>query len=514
MKGLEIAAAGPRHDRVLFAIAFGRLALQLTAISNYGWFRDELYYVACASHLDWGYVDQPPLSLAVLAVWRHLVGDGLVAMRILPALVGAIAVFVAGRVARELGGGRFAQALTATAAALAPVFLGMSHYYSMNVFDILAWSLAGLILIRALRTGEAHHWVALGGVLGLGLLNKISLLWFGAGLAVGLVLTPHRRVLATPGPYLAALIAGALFLPHVLWQIQHDWPTLEFIRNATGRKMVAIRPLEFLLRQVLVMGPANAPLWIGGLLVALWGGTLKAWRILALLWLTVLVILLAGGKARAEYLTVAMPMALALGAVAFERATASPGWRRLRPVSLALIVLLGLPIVPLAIPVLPVETFARYQNALGMAPSTDEKMTLAELPQHYADMFGWPEMVDLVAQAYARLTPEERRHCVVFGQNYGEAGAVDALGRRRGLPHAISGHNSYWLWGPGDSTNTVVIVIGGDRPDNAAVFDSLEIVGQTRARWAIPYEQELDVSIGRGLKQPIGKLWLRLKHFI
>jgi hypothetical protein len=149
-----------------------------------------------------------------------------------------------------------------------------------------------------------------------------------------------------------------------------------------------------------------------------------------------------------------------------------------------------------------------------MSPATEERHDVGPLSQQYADMFGWEEMTALVARAYQRLTPEERAHCRVFGQNYGEAGAIDVLGGRYGLPRALSGHNSYWLWGPGDWDGSVLIIIGGDREDNARFFEEIEVVGQVRAPYAMPYERGRDVSIGRRLRMPVVRAWPALKHFI
>jgi hypothetical protein len=401
------------------------------------------------------------------------------------------------------------------AALLAPAFLGSSHFFSMNAFDLLLWAWAELLVIRILAEGRPRDWVWLGLATGLGLLNKISMLWFGSGLLVGLVLTRQRRTLATPWPYLAGLLAAVLFLPHVLWQIAHGWPTLEFMRNATRHKMVEVGGLEFVAKQLLEMGPGNALVWVPGLAFALFSRAARPWRPLGILYLGVALLLAAGGRSRASYLAVAYPMLLALGGVALERGLALGPWRRLRAPAFATVSLLGLSTLPLALPILPVESFIRYQAALGLEPMTEEHLRVGPLPQHYADMFGWEEMVKAVAEAAHRLTPEERSHAVVFGQNYGEAGAVDVLGREYGLPRAVSGYNSYWLWGWGSGFDgSVCIIIGGDPEDNARWFEEVEQVGTIDSPYAMPYERGLGVFVARKLKMSPEQAWPRLRLFI
>lgn len=508
-----VPARGPRHTGLLLTFALVKLAIHLPVLGRYGWFRDELYYMASTSHLDWGYVDHPPFSIAVLGLVRALFGESLIAARLVAALAGAATVVVTGLLARELGGGRFAQALACLAAIAAPVFLGTGRFYSMNAFDLLLWTAAALLIGRIVREGRPHHWVALGLVLGVGLLNKISMIWLAGALVLALNLSPHRRWFLTPWPWLAGLIAALLFVPHLLWQQANGWPTLEFMRNATANKMADVGWNDFVWRQILQMTPGTLPVWLGGLLFALFARDGR-WRVLAWIYLSVAALLLLGGRSRASYLAVAYPMLLALGGVAWERWTAIPRGRALRFALPALVVVSGLVTLPFALPVLPVETFVRYQRALGMAPATEERLAVGPLPQHYADMFGWEELTALVARAYERLTPEERRRARVFGQNYGEAGAIDVLGKRYGLPAAISGHNSYWLWGGGDWDGGVLIIIGGDREGNAEFFEEIEIVAQTASPYAMPYERGLDVSIGRRMKMAPREAWPLLRRYI
>ena len=493
------------------AFALAKVALHLPALTQYGWFRDEFYYVACARHLAWGYVDHPPLSIAVLAAVRVVAGDSLAMLRLVPVFAGAATAYLTGRLAMEVGGGRFAQALACLATLMAPIYLGMCRFYSMNAFDLLLWTGAALALVVALRKGLGRHWMLLGVVMGLGLLNKISMLWFGGGLLVGLALSSHRRWLFTRWPYLAGALALVLFLPHLVWQAAHLWPTLEFMRNAAGQKMVAVSPVDFLLGQWRVMGPVNVLVYLPGLLFALFAPSARAWRILGVIFVVTAVLLIAAGTSRVSYLAVAYPTLFALGGAFHERWTASR--RAWRGIVLAAVGLLGLPFVPLALPILPVETFIRYQAALGVQPSTEERKRVGPLPQHYADMFGWKELVAEVAGACRLLTPDEQRRAVVFGQNYGEAGAVEVLGRKLGLPLAISGHNNYALWGPGDWDGSVIIIIGGDADDNAEWFESLEQVGVWDHPYAMPYERGSGIFIGRGLRSPPAQAWPMLRHF-
>jgi hypothetical protein len=501
-------------DTIPACFALAAVLLHFTCLTQYGWFRDELYYMASTRHLAWGYAEHPPLSIALLTLVRAAFGESLAAARIVAALFGALTVFLTGRLTRAAGGGAFAQALACLGALLAPVYLAIGHFYSMNAIEIALWPAASLLLLRALRTSRTTDWGILGTVLGLGLLNKISVSWLMLGIALGLLLTPHRRALRTPGPWLAGSIASLMFLPHALWQVANHFPTLEFMRNATALKMVRVGPLDFFHGQLLTMGPGNAPVWVAGLLALFFAPWGKPWRLFAWVWLAVCILLIANGHSRTNYLSPAYPPLLAAGGVAWERWLANGLARRLRPILLALVFLLGIIAAPFALPVLPVQTFVRYQTALGMTPHGEERERLGALPQQYADMFGWDEIAAMVARAWETLTPEERLHARVFGQNYGEAGAVDVLDRRLGLPPTLSGHNSYWVWGPRGWDGRVLVIIGGDPQDNAKWFDSVQQVGTVDAPFAMPYERGLGVSIGRGLKMPVAEAWPKLKSFI
>ncbi|MGH9868176.1 MAG: ArnT family glycosyltransferase [Candidatus Polarisedimenticolia bacterium] len=513
------AAASGRPEAawgILAALAVAKILTHLPAMTQYDYFRDELYYLASTEHLGFGYVDHPPLSIAVLAVVRALLGDSLPALRLVPLLAGVAVVVMCGLLAREMGGGRAAQGLAGLAALVSPMYLAIHHYYSMNALDHLVWTAAALLMARLMRRDGAAGWPMLGLVLGLGLLNKISTLWLGLGLAAGIVLTQRRRWIASRGPWVAALIAFALFAPHIAWQAAHDWPTLEFVRNATTQKMVATSLGPFLMDQILSMNPATAPLWIGGLAWCLWPrGDGAPWRLFGVAFLAVFALLAFSGTARASYMGPAYPMLFAPGSVALEAAARRGGWRRaLRPALVAAMVIVGALLAPFGLPLLPPDTFLAYMKRIGIEPSAEERGARAQLPQQFADMFGWDEMASKVAAAWNALPEEDRARGAVFAQNYGEAGALDVLGRRLGLPPVSSGHNSYWMWGPTHPDPHVIVVLGGDEEDNRMYFEELTRVDTIECPRCMPYERDLGVYVGRGPKMPLAEAWPRLKNFI
>ncbi len=483
--------------------------LSLSAAGDH-YFRDEFYYLACSHRMAWGYVDQPPLSIALLWMVRHLAGDSLLVLRVTAALASAATVALTGSIARRFGASPFGETLAMIATAVAPTLLAVGSFYSMNVLDLLLWAVAVRVLIRVLDRPATAAWLVLGLVLGLGLENKISVLWLGAGIAAGLLLTSSRRLLLTPGPWLAAVLAALLFAPHVLWQIAHGWPTLEFIRNASRGKMQTNTPLGFLSAQVLDMNPFTLPIWLGGLLALLFTPWLARYRALGISFVAVAAILVANRTSRSEYLAPAYPLLFAAGGAAIERVLTS---RPLRIAAACLVIAAGALSAPLALPILPVDAYVRYSRALGVAPATEEKKDLGRLPQFFADRQGWDRFVDQVAAAVDRLSPSERARAAIFVGNYGEAGAIELLGRSRGLT-AISGHNNYWLWGPAGRTGDVLLVVSRSRLAQEEKFASVELGGTVDCGDCMPYENGQSIFICRGLKAPLlPERWPSLKHY-
>jgi hypothetical protein len=496
----------------LFALAKLLLHFYTNAFAGYGIFRDELYYAACSEHLSAGYVDQPPLSIFIFALNRMVFGDSLFAIRLLPAIAGAATVFLTGLMARALGGGRFAQGLASLAAVVSLILLGMDGFFSMNAFDLLFWAWSAYVLILLVKTGDKKYWMHLGLLLGLGLLNKISFLWLGFGIFVGVAATPERRWLKTEYPYITAVIAFAFFLPFIIWNATHDLAHLEFIRNASGEKYSLLTPKIFLIGQMMVQNPVTLPLWLSGLLWFLFSKDGRRFRIVAYVYLAALAVLLFNGHSKPEYLSPAYSMLFAGGGVAVERWTASGIARWIRPVYGA-IVAAGILLAPLTIPIFPVETYIRYADALGVKPSTSEGKQLGNLPQFYADMFGWEDKAAAVAKVFHSLSPEDQAKCALFGDNYGRCGAIDFYSKKYGLPKSIGSHNNYWLWGPRNYTGELVIILGGNLKGKTDRFESVTVADTVRSAYAMPYENNLAIYICRNSKMPLKELWPQLKHY-
>ncbi|MBK9334962.1 MAG: glycosyltransferase family 39 protein [Ignavibacteria bacterium] len=489
--------------------------LYVNAFAGYGFFRDELYYIACSNRPDTGYVDQPPFSVLILYLNRLLFGDSLFALRLIPAVNSALTVFITCLMTVKLGGKTFAIILSALAVIFAPVYTAMNSFYSMNSFDILLWALAFYIIILIIqesKESKQRYWILLGIVLGIGLMNKIGFLWLGFGLLAGLLLSDKRKLLLTFKPYLAAGIALLIFTPYIIWNFQNDFAHIEFIRNATSEKYSGLDIMDFLTGQFLNMNPVSVIIWMSGLYFLLFDKEGKKFRILAVIYITAFLILIINGHSKAEYLSPAYTSLFAAGSVFIEKKT----FVRLRWIRYAVsipLVVIGILITPLALPVLPVETFIQYSKAIGMTPASSEDKELSELPQFYADMHGWEEMSENISRVYQSLPPEDRPRTVIFGQNYGEAAAMEFFRDKYPLPKVISSHNNYWIWGPGEIEDPVIIIIGGNKEDHLNIFETVEEKVIHSAEYSMPYENNIPIFVAKNLKAPIGELWKKIKNY-
>ncbi len=509
-------APRPARDRAelltTWALPLATLVFFVATAEGYGIFRDELYYLACGRHLDWGYVDHPPMIALLAALAQSLFGASLVGLRLFPALAAAGTVLLVGETARTLGGGRFARLQAQVLAATAPLYLSLFTIFSMNAFDVLVWAALARLAAHLLAGGDPRLWLAFGAVAGAGLQNKLDVGLLGAGLVAGLLLSRRWEVLKSPWLYAGGALAALLFLPHLLWQAAHGWPTREFVANAQSGKITALNPLDYVLAQFLMVGPVGFAFAVAGLGWLLAAREARRFRPLGWAVLVVLAVF-ALSVSKPYYFGVAYTLLFPAAGAALEAwASRLRHGRPVRAVAMvgAASILLA---APLAKPLLPVDSYVRYAAALGFEPGSDENHRLGRLPQFFADMHGWRELAEETARVYAALPAEDRAQACIFGRNYGQAGAIDFFGPKLGLPPAVSTHNSYWLWGPGSCTGEVILILGGDREDHVGDFASVEPGGFFDCEDCMPYEDELTIWVARGLKAPLAEAWPAEKHF-
>lgn len=491
-----------------------KLALHFIFNSSYGYFRDELYFLACSEHLAAGYPDHAPLVAWTTWASRAILGDSLFAIRFLSAVAGAAKILLTGLLVKEFGGGRTAAFLACLCVLLAPVYLTIDNLLAMNSFEPVFWMACVYFAVLAVKRENPKYWLWFGALAGLGLMNKHSMIFFGASIVAGLLFTSARQAFLSKWLWLGGALALLIFLPNVVWQFQNNFATLELLQNVqkTGKNVV-LSPPAFVLQQFLMMLPTSLPIWLAGLWWFLGDKEGKRFRFLGIAYL-VLLALMIYLKAKDYYLAPIYPMLFAAGAVwwemVFERIKSIRFLKYALPV---LMIALGLFVLPMALPILPVEALIKYQETTGIKPPKAEVSHEGVLQQVYGDQFGWREMVEKVAEVYNSLPLEEREKAAIFASNYGEAGAIDLFGQKYGLPKAISSHQSYFLWGHRGASGEVLIVLGERKRENAEKnCQSVEEKTEVNHPYSMS-EEKYKILICRQTKKPLPEIWASLKHW-
>jgi hypothetical protein len=509
---------------IVVLIALAKVLFHIYFNNRYGYFRDEFDYMSCGDHLAWGYVDQPPLIPFLIHISRAVLGDSLRSIRFIPALASSLLVVQTAILAREFGGRRFALLLSAITILIAPQYLSNGSLLGTNCLEPNLWMGCAYFAILAIKRNDPHYWLWFGVVAGIGLQEKYSIALFGFGIVVGLLLTRQRRVFLNPWIWLGGLAAFLVFLPNLLWNIHYHWPFVQLMHNirAEGRDVVLPLP-QYFFQQTVLVHPFTTPIWLTGLFALLFSARLKPYRALGWCYLTCFtVFFVLHGKN--YYLAPVYPMLLAAGAVVIESAidgveapVPEPGRPRRTWMKTAIVVALlatGAHLAPVTVPVLSPERFIAYMRYLPFKPPVMEHShARAVLPQWYADQFGWEEIVAETATAWNRIPLADRKDCGIFAQDYGQAGAIDFLGRRYSLPPALSGHQTWFLWGPRGYSGNCLIVLDDNRERLEQLFDRVEYVG-TSADNPYALEKQIDVFICRGAKfGTLAEIWPRLKRW-
>ena len=475
--------------------------------SPYELHRDEFLYLAMGEHLRLFTMDFPPFIALVARAERALLGDGMWAIRFVPMVCHAALVLLAAATARALGGRRVAQGIAALAVATSPIFLRPGNLFQPVILDQLWWTLALYALLR-LSAAPADDpaprgWLALGLAMGLGLLTKFSIVFIGAGTAVALLVTPLRRRLLTPWPWMALLIALVIGLPSLVGQIRLGWPVMGQVADLQSTQLERVTPLTFVGEQLLF-----GPLVLVALVGVWWGWRQAEQRarpvVVACVGAFALLLLLHG---KSYYAGPIYPALAAVGATALEGWTTRLG-RALRSAAEVALVVYGLMLLPLGLPIVPPGPMVRYATTLGLTgATTTNRGTVLELPQDYADMLGWKAIVGQAAQVWHGLTPDDRARAVLLAGNYGEAGALDFYGPALGLPKALCACGSYWFFGPGSKAGEVAVTVGVAGADLKPFFREARLVARLINSHAVPEEQVVSIAVARRPYRSLQAVW-------
>jgi 4-amino-4-deoxy-L-arabinose transferase-like glycosyltransferase len=492
---------------VLILLALAWLVFFTLVNGQYGFHRDELAFLDNGRHLAWGFVEYPPLTPFIARIALGLFGPSLVGLRFFAALAVSVVIVLAGLMARELGGGRWAQAISALAVVIAPIVLSHGSFFSYETFDYLWWVLGAYFMMRLLNSGDLRWWLGVGAALGLGMLTKYTIVFSAVGIAAGVLFTPARRFLKSPWLWAGAGLALLICLPNLAWQVQNHFVSLEFLQSIHARDIRIGRTsaFQYLLSQLYICtNPATIFLWIGGLRYYWMSPQGQRFRPVGWMFaVPFLLFLLAQG--RYYYLAPVYPMLIAAGCCQAERRLVTLPGRQLARQRLTLhggLALGGLVAMALVLPLAPVNS--AWWN---VASSVDVELR---------EEIGWPELVKTIADIRAKLPLEERAQVGILAGNYGEAGAINLYGPAYGLPEAISGINSYWQRGYGDPPPQTLIVVGLPRDYVEKIFESCELAGHTSNRFGVQNEETMahpDIFVCRNLRQPWSEFWKSFQYF-
>lgn len=462
---------------------------------NYGFHRDELLHLSVSEHLNWGYFEFPPFIALIGKVSYLLFDYSLIGVRIFPTLAGLITLYLCCAMAKELGGKSKAVLLAGVSVLAFLPFYRNHTLFQPVVFDQLFWTLGFYFLVKFIKT-EQHKFLLLMGVTaGFGLMNKYTMLIWGFGIAISLLFYKKAELYKSKWLYLSGVVALLIFLPNIIWQLQHDIPFLLHLESLQSKQLDAINPLEFGLAQL------ELPFTLVVSLIGIWGLffdiKLKKYATIGTSFLIIFITMWILNS-KAYYFFAAYPIVFAAGAVKIEQLLSNkPNWNY---VVAGILLLPAIPYMPQLTPILPIDEYVEY---------TDKSLVdgRIELNGDYADMFGWEEQVALIDSLYQELCADGKANCVIWAENYGEAGALKILGDKYHLPDPISRHGSFWLWGFQDKNADIWISIGNETESVNSVFNEVKLVKRIYHKYAIDEENGIPVYICSNPKVDIEQWW-------
>lgn len=462
---------------------------------EYGIFRDEFYYLSMSNRLDFGYVDVPPLAPLLLAAVRFIFGDSYFSLHLLPAVSGTIFLILGYLLVRKMGGNLFSQILILTMVLFAPYFVATDSVYTYDTFNKLFWLLCSYLMIRLIQTGNPKYWIFIGIVVGIGFLFKITIISLLLGWMLGLLLTANRHLFFKREMLWGGILALIISSPYLFWQVQHQFVTLDYMGNYS-KKISEFTFWHYIVEQIFYLNPVAFPLWLGGLYYVLFHRIGKMYRSAGIAYIF-LILFSFVMKVKADFILPYYVLLMAAGCIWLESILVNRNSRYLRAGILLLVIFTGSYFLPMARPFLPVETFIHYYGEMSTR-SNAERKSLDSLPQFYADRFGWEEMTNKVARVYQSIPELEQGKVCIITRNYGEAGAIEYYGKAYDLPlPPLSGHNQYYIWGPGQYSGEIIIAVGFPETDLRKSYRDVEPVEILTNLYMMPYEKENSIYLCR-----------------
>ncbi|MFI5145068.1 MAG: ArnT family glycosyltransferase [Ignavibacteria bacterium] len=479
---------------------------------GYGYFIDEFYYIACSNHPALGYVDQPPLAPLLLMVYKFIFGASVYSIRILPAIAFSVTIIFTGLIAKQYGGNKSAQFLSALCLMCSPIYPAMCGFYSMNAFEPLLAVIVYYILLKQINDGNPKHWIAIGILFGIALMNKHTAGLYIALIPVCLLFSRQRKILFNRWFVFCVLISALIFLPDILWNVFNGYPTFEFYRNITLYKNVPAPPVQFMLNQVLAYSPFAFPFWLGGAIFLIFGKDMKKFRFAGYLFFIVFIFFMLTRTSRMDRLAFAYPLVIPAGAILFEKIKKYKFFGKIHYAVYSLLILWLIAIIPLLSPYLGYGETAFLTKTMGMKTEL-ERGNKPLISQTIADRIGWEEKVDMVGSVYKSvndtLPPALKNKVAVFAENYGMAGAVDLYGKEKyGINKVICAHNNYYFWSKQmleNETPEYIIAIShaGNYDDFKESFYNVDSTGLIFDNiYCTPHERNLTVFICSKPKRP------------
>lgn len=501
----------------LLVIAFAALKLlvHLLTASNYGYLCDELYAIDLSKHLAFGYVDMPPIMPALLALNRAILGDSLVAIYILPALAGSATLLFVCLITRELGGRLFATALSAAAFLVAPFWLMMNSIFGYDGFDQLALAAFLYVLIRLIRSENGKLWIVLGLIGGVACMTKVTILYVAPGLLVALLISKQRKQFLTPWPWAGLGVFLVLISPYLIWELVNGWPTLEYWGNYKSFQLQNVTFLDYMINIALGMNPLVFPLLLIGLYRVFTRRAGTHYGVLGIMFLVTLIFLFV---LKAKYFMLAeffIPLFAAGSVFVEERLSGAGWWRGARFGTLACLLAAGVIIAPSCLPMLAPRDMERYGERLGFLykPSKVGAFAVSDFPTIIENRIGWDNLAQTVAAVYKDLPAAERSECGIYADWFGPTGAINHYGPLYGLPHAVSGHLTYYLWGPGSSWKEMIVATQDIRKFYS-FFSDIEQKSLVVNKHASPIATEIGVYVCKAPKMEAKVIWAYMKLYM